>query len=84
MECCFNTDKNGEPICLTTYYENECGSYCSQTRFDAPGYPPCISCCPCCIPCLLTIDLLLSPCYLYYKCRGKKINNNYNNTSYSI
>ena len=79
MECCFNTDNNGDPICLTSHYANECESYCSQSRCNAGGYPPCISCCPCLIPCLLTIDILLSPCFLYYKCKeNKKENNSYN------
>ena len=67
MEDCFYKDNKGEIICLRTYYENECDSYCNESRCDAPGYPPCISCCPCLLPCLLTIDLLLSPCFVYYK-----------------
>ena len=72
MGNCFQKDKQDHIICLTTYYENECNSYCNQSKYNVGGYPPCISCCPCLIPCLITIDVLLSPCYLYYKCKENK------------
>ena len=71
----FQKDTQGHIICLTTYYENECESYCNQPPHNSGGYPLCISCCPCCIPCLLTIDLILSPCFLYYKCKEKRNEN---------
>lgn len=80
MKCCFNTDHNNNVICLTTYYDNQCESYCNKSNPSEKGYPPFISCCPCCIPCLITIDLLLLPCFIYYKCNEKTIEN----TSYSI
>ena len=73
MGNCFYKDNKNNIICLTTYYENECDSYCNKPSHNTGGgYPPCISCCPCCIPCLLTIDLLLSPCFVYYKCKENK------------
>ena len=75
MGNCFQKDNKGHIICLTTYYGGECESYCSQSRCSAGGYPPCISCCPCLIPCLLTIDILLSPCFLYYKCNEERNEN---------
>lgn len=84
MGNCFQKDNKGHIICLTTYYGGECESYCSQSRCSAGGYPPCISCCPCLIPCLLTIDILLSPCFIYYKCRENNSNNNIINIPYSI
>ena len=73
MKNCFNKNNQEQIICLTTYYNNECKSYCNQSNPSESRYPPFISCCPCLIPCIFTIDLLLSPCYIYYKYYENKV-----------